>query len=436
MEPKPIPRRVSFVPRAAGVSVFAAAVLAFAAGAATGEIALIIAGAVFAAVWGYCLVLTLLLALVHARRALRASIRIVPAEADLGASVEAFYAEAGTGAALPPAGIFQLPGILVRCRLTLATVDGRRIEHDFSPARVGPHAFAAEKRGAYFPIRDEFAVMDILGFFRLAIRLPSGEGGTPRLLVRPRPAGEPPATNARAGDSESRPEFSLRRSDVLTDNRPYAPGDDPRRINWKLYGHGGGLFVREGERENPPHANLTILVDTEYDPALYGIEEARVAVDMLCAHALSAATAFAESGMDVAVGELGRSAASAEEAGEREGTLRKFAAALAWPAACPIAETGIPDRGTRGEPAPLPRDRGVLVFALPRTRTDTALDGFLGKIAAGAKDGSVDLLFVCRSAKAAEPISARGRDIFAAADLCVSLFLRKPGVRARLLAVD
>nr|WP_277998465.1 DUF58 domain-containing protein [Sphingomonas liriopis] len=41
--------------------------------------------------------------------------------------------------------------------------------------------------------------------------------------------------------------------------RPYEPGDEPRQIDWKLYGRSDRFFVREAERESP--VALWILLD-------------------------------------------------------------------------------------------------------------------------------------------------------------------------------
>jgi uncharacterized protein (DUF58 family) len=43
-------------------------------------------------------------------------------------------------------------------------------------------------------------------------------------------------------------------------HRPYAPGDDLRRLDWNAYGRLGKLFVREFERERKEH--VTILLDS------------------------------------------------------------------------------------------------------------------------------------------------------------------------------
>ena len=454
-ETKPALRRAVFAPRTMGILVLAVIVLAFAAGVVGREIGLVLAGAVFLTIWVYCLLMTLLLALIHGRRARRACIQVSPGKVETGTLAEAFYSEGEMSA--PLTRIFQLPGILVRCRLILATRDGRRILHDFSPARPGPHPFPVEKRGAYFSAYDEFAVFDILGFFRFAFRLPSESGDSPagaRLLAKPRAAGEPPQVNARAGDSNLKPEFSLQRSDILIDHRPYVPGDDPRRINWKLYGHGGSLIVREGEREPPPHANLTILIDTEYDPALYDESQARRGIDLLCENALGAAIACAESGMNVLVGCLD---GGVRGGGSVSGSLaQELATALAWPAAKPweARSDAAPQNAAStetGDSPDLPVERGILIMALPRSCTGTALDRFLKKAAhrqgTTSKARPVDLLFVChdnggppdsiRVASSAsiktETPSPRENERLAAAELCVSLFNQRPGVKARMI---
>ena len=51
-------------------------------------------------------------------------------------------------------------------------------------------------------------------------------------------------------------------NDNLTEQRQYLPGDDPRRINWKLYGHSEELFVREAEKALSPVSGIIIICDT------------------------------------------------------------------------------------------------------------------------------------------------------------------------------
>jgi hypothetical protein len=423
-----------------GLLILLVIITAFAAAALRQEAGLALTGAVFFLPWFYSLVMTLVLALIHNRRARRACIRISPREIAAGGQAEAVYSEGDTE--LSAGKILQLPGVLVRCRLLLATKDGRRIAHDFNPndsdpKAQSPHFFRAEKRGAYFSTYDEFAVFDVFGFFRFVFPLSSGSNA--RLLASPDAALEPVSVHARAGESNQQPEFSFQRTDNLIDHRPYIPGDDPRRINWKLYGHGGGLFVREGEREPPPHSNIVIMVDCEYDPSLYKLPEARRGIDVLCENAMAAAQACMESGMDVLIGYTGISVINdgVKDGAIKDGVVKdrsdtrgdavplllpaKQASSLAWPAALPIS--AFPEI-----PA-APDDYSILILALPRSASDTALDRFLKNTAArrAGKNNTIDLIFFCDNAPSGDGSDER----YTAAETCCTLYRQRPGVTAR-----
>jgi len=435
-----------FVPQAMGGFVLLVIVVAFTAAALRQEAGLALTGAVFFLPWFYSLVMTLVLALIHNRRARRAFIILSPREIAAGARTEAVYSEGDSGEAAGK--ILQLPGILVRCRVLLATKDGRRISYGFNPSDAvvsagdaggdgsdvkPPHSFRVEKRGAYFSAYDEFAVFDIFGFFRFAFLLPAGANA--RVLASPDPAREPVAVRAGSGESNRQPEFSFQRTDNLIDHRPYIPGDDPRRINWKLYGHGGGLFVREGEREPPPHSNIIIMIDCEYDPSLYDRAEARAGIDVLCENAMAAALSCTESGMDALIGYTaaagGASAGSdASLGGETPFILpAKFtaaggaaapggaAASFAWPAALPLSASL--------ELPVAPDDYSILVMALPRSASDTALERFLRNtsVRRAGKNNAVDLIFFCDN----------NEERYTAAETCCTLYRQRPGVTSRII---
>jgi len=344
---------------------------------------------------------------------------------------------------------------LIRCRLLLRTADGRRISRDFDPdlttaavrsravrrkLKTGatddcPESFAANERGAFFSDYDELAVFDILGLFRFAYRIPCEAGY--RLLVCPRPADEPPSPTVNTGGTEHPSESQLRRSDNLIDHRPYIPGDDPRRINWKLYGHGNELFVREGEREPPPHSNVLILIDTHFDPMLFSPEAGRRGIDLLCENALACALELIGGGIDVRVGYTGMAVAAGLNAANggipqpqaanapvflHGGTAAEIAAIFARPAA--IRWSGAPS-GTE-LPAP-PADCGILVFALPRANADSsALTRFLERAASEDKRRFVELIFMYEG-------SGRGAELDEAAAVCEAYYRRRTGVRVRLI---
>jgi hypothetical protein len=441
-----------FSPQTMGIFVLLLIVLSFIAGAVRQELALTLSGAVFLALWGYCLLMTLLIALMYRRRVRRVSIQVSPREIAAGEESQIVYTENNWTSGKPNAAVqvthnetagrirpfFQMPGVLIRCRLLLSTKDMRRIQRDFNPQPmrggkpVPPFARRTEPfdvpfRGAYFSAYDEFAVFDALGFFRFAWRIPHASGV--RLLASPAAADEPLPLNAHAGESNRLPDFSFQRTDTLIDHRPYVPGDDPRRINWKLYGHGGELFVREGEREPPPHSNIIILIDTEYDPLLYTACAARQGIDLLCENALAAALASAESGADALIGYTGGNGTGA---GYLHGNSpAELATALAWPAALPMpAGSDLPAA---------PEDRGILILALPRASAQpTALDRFLrdfaNRVCEKKQSQAAELVFLYTSDSA-----SGGDSVFneraAAAETCAVICNRRPNVRARAIGI-
>jgi hypothetical protein len=212
------------------------------------------------------------------------------------------------------------------------------------------------------------------------------------------------------------------------------PGDDPRRINWKLYSHGGGLFVREGEYEPPPQSNIVILVDTEYDPLLYRKRQARHGIDLLCENALAAALACTESGMDVFAGYSGgviHDAAHGVIHGGNVSTLPALATALAWPAASPLS-AGL------NLPA-VPDGCGILILALPRSSAETSsMDRFLNSSSRNnSSNRPVELLFLCHDSGDTGGTSGTAcyTERLAAAEVCAALYNQRPGVRARVFGV-
>lgn len=408
-----------FLPRTMGIFILLIILLSFIAGNIRGEMSLTLTGAVFLAVWIYSLAATLLLALIHFRRAHDISIRLVPEKIVCGEWTQVFFSENRETARGKT--FFQFPGILVRCRVLLETKDGRRIAFDFKPEHKtdisAQENFQADKRGAYFSDYDEFAVFDILGFFRFAYRIPCGNsaGSGARLLVSPHSAEDYIAVQAKGGKSE-RHGAPIERTDEHIDHRPYVPGDDLRRINWKLFSHGGELFIRQGEREPPPHSDLTILIDTQYD-ALYSANSARDAVDLLCENALAIINNF---GVDknVQTGFTGQKEKSGCSTNAKEHGFY-----LALPAALPVQIRDM-------ELPAVSEDRSVLILAMPRvTFESSALDRFLSK----NENRTMELIFIY-SAKEGDSRSFAERA--EAAETCAALYSKHSCVRAQAVGVQ
>jgi uncharacterized protein (DUF58 family) len=392
----------AFRPRTMGLFVLLIIILAFAAGFIRGGRVLTLTGSVFLAAWVYSLLSVLILGLLPGKPKLSA--RINPRRIAAGEEVEA--------ALSPREGrkkFFRLPGLLVRYQINLETRDGRELLYLFDPdLEREPKAFRVEKRGAWYSEYDELLFFDALGFFCLSRRV--FQEGEPRILAGPRQAEDPVSLRIRSGGTEQRSNVHYQRTDNLIDHRPYIPGDDPRRINWKLYSHGESLFVREGEPEPPPHSRLLILVDTQADPLLFSLPAARRAVDLLCENALAATLEYAEAGMDILVGYTGGKI--------RGGPAADLAEALAWPAALPLSAPG--DYPTPGE------DRGFLILALPRfSGENSALDRFLKN---RDPKQQIDLAFLYGDD---DSRGSGGRAaLAAAAETNVGIYGQKPGVHA------
>jgi hypothetical protein len=349
------------VPQKLGVFVLILTVAALFAGRLRAEIALSLMGAVFLVTLGYCFLMTLFLGIVNRKKAAAASVRILTRQIRVGEQVEFAFA-----LNVPYEGkrFIRLPGILVRYELRITTKDRRRVRYMFDPGflKNKVNTFPILERGAYYSNdgdTDRLILFDALGFFQLGLQVPVDTGC--RLLAIPKLAELLPI-QTRSGGEEQRNAPRFLRTDKLIDHRPYIPGDDPRRINWKLYGHIGDLFIREGEPESPPHSQLLILVDTEADSTCYSEEAARCGVDLLCESALAIVAEYAERGMELSVGYSGGDIA--------DGNLQELAALLAYPAA-----TGLPTELVLPMPV---EERGVLILALPRERLGNSdLDQFL-----------------------------------------------------------
>ena len=118
------------------------------------------------------------------------------------------------------------------------------------------------------PLRGEYegpigilCVEDSFRFFQIDIPLPEEE----RLLVLPEPLDHFPLPDLTAHGGtiirEHKPTHTVLEELEI---RKYIPGDDPRRLHWKLYAHSGELFLRVGEQDPPPRDTFHL----HFDPTL------------------------------------------------------------------------------------------------------------------------------------------------------------------------
>lgn len=117
-------------------------------------------------------------------------------------------------------------------------------------------------RGVYRAKAPITTVSDFVGFFSFYIHHPDKESPMP-LVVEPVPeqTKSPEWQNSKAGSYIGKSMY--RRSDEFYESRPYTPGDDPRKINWKVYAHTGNLSIRQGDLLPPPSSEYTFLINTQ-----------------------------------------------------------------------------------------------------------------------------------------------------------------------------
>ncbi|MFA6506225.1 MAG: DUF58 domain-containing protein [Treponemataceae bacterium] len=317
-------------------------------------------------------------------------------------------------------------------------MDGRSLPVLFDPEAVTETKIEVKKRGAYYAVADVLSLRDAFGFFVAKTNIPAEDG--PRLLALPEATPFIFAPEPKAGGDAFRHEPKFTKTDELTESRRYLPGDDPRRINWKVYGHSGELFVREGEPEPPPRSQYAVLVDSSIDEESYSDENTEVSVDSLAEIALGLVSELLRAGLDVEYGALGLPLSSGNE---------KSAS---------VYFSKISKHTTKSAPdLPVPDDMRIrtVVFALPRLidhTKKTALDRFLEN--RSTSSGPVELLFLEQrgSIETGEPRSAWERAFLrdpsvrrskgraseapkASSEECVGFYQAKGGVRVRRLEV-
>ena len=114
-------------------------------------------------------------------------------------------------------------------------------------------------RGRYFYKRQYLNIRDFAGFFAAAYTQPPCLS-VPYIVVQPAlPPQKTVFPDLRSRAVNDLP--SQERTHELYESRPYFPGDDPRKIHWKLYAHTNTLSIKLGAFEPPPVKRLTIYIE-------------------------------------------------------------------------------------------------------------------------------------------------------------------------------
>ncbi len=121
---------------------------------------------------------------------------------------------------------------------------------------------ANEARGRYFCKRQYLRITDFAGFFSLLFIQPLRLHQPYMVMPEVLPFEYNPLPLLHFRDVQDSP--SHERTAELYESRPYFPGDDPRKIHWKLYAHTQALSIKLGAFEPPPVKRLTIYIEEYY----------------------------------------------------------------------------------------------------------------------------------------------------------------------------
>lgn len=390
------------IPKATGTAwlFIAAGLFLLYIGLSSQESAALLLGAILLFTFSISFLGVFALSLLRRKDTTLLSVQFVPCEAKPDTKIDIIIS--------PPFSRIHFPWLLTRYEIPLYTKDGRTVHHIVDPYELqkNERSFVISERGAYFGIEDFLTSYDIFGLFTVSYPIQAEKNA--RILILPEMLQEAVPVSLKSGGSAHRQEAHYHKTDDLTDNRPYIPGDDPRRINWKLFGHSGSLFIREGEPEPPPESQYTIILDTSYD--LHSQKEACKAVDGLCETALYILSDLHNKGISVGIG-FNKSEC-------KLCTPHEAVQFLSYPAAIPALEY-----------APLPalqEQKQLLILALPGSIQSKAnLELYLKRLSGKQGHGiKADIWFLYNEARFGE-----------AASECARLFSGKGGIHARSVRI-
>ena len=185
---------------------------------------------------------------------------------------------------LPPEGVFPRTATAAQINVEIPRfrAPGIRIDFDISlhwpgrdPLQVSSDLRGGRNcqcielvpgyRGWYRSRQARVVVSDALGFTRRALCFDLEEG------LRVYPAVQPQASMRAPRMEDGREENRLRRhrrSEELLEVRKYFPGDDIRKVHWKVFAHTLELFLRIGEETPPPESRFLVILDSAPTAAL------------------------------------------------------------------------------------------------------------------------------------------------------------------------
>jgi hypothetical protein len=284
-----------------GTALFALGLLSVFLGRAKNESAILVLGCLLSIFCAFCLLSVLLHALFLRKKAAALALGFARSRVPCGQSVRMTGPRAFKAFCIPP--------VIARIEVKLSTKDGKKMILVLPPeflrdgvCAVDIAGHESESRGAY-RLLASLLVSDLACLFCVRIKIPQ----TDKEPLRVYPVVEKAkAFDLRANINRQEEEWrGLFPQGAAAESRPYVPGDDPRRINWKLFGHTGaggvlqsGLFVREDEKLQALSGEVRIAVDTFFPEAHFRKTRRRLA-DKACEDALSTALALRDAGCNI-----------------------------------------------------------------------------------------------------------------------------------------
>ncbi|MBI9102330.1 MAG: DUF58 domain-containing protein [Spirochaetales bacterium] len=221
-----------------------------------------------------------------------------------------------------PLRVRRIPGISLAYKLDF-TFKTRKfiLLANLHPSRLSfPISGTPLFRGTYSG-QDSLVVRDLTGFFQVDIPL----GGEGFLTVYPERERDSRLPFLPSLGGSVTPEIRRKReSSDLFDLRKFYPGDDPRKLHWKLYAHSGDLFLRKGEPEPPPSGLFQFVLDLNLDNIPEGMRAS--VFELLIANMAEILCGILLRGNELLI--TGRGLVSLAFSAEEEGKLLKFMASL------------------------------------------------------------------------------------------------------------
>ncbi len=163
---------------------------------------------------------------------------------------------------------FMLPGFTVSFVFKMYFPERNPLVFKTGLKRGRNELFLSEKvlyRGIYKSRSASIIYRDFLKFTESKTEISVPES----LIVFPALSEKPVMVqHSEDGGDSSRYSAHKKRSNELLEVRKYFPGDDVRKLNWKLFAHTGELFLRIGEETPPPQSEFLLILDSGLTPVL------------------------------------------------------------------------------------------------------------------------------------------------------------------------